>query len=680
MRNSRFTRSRVIPSIATTKSSPVTVNFAKGVNTYAPNDTIDASELNLAQDARFNRMGEYKTRKGLSKLCAPVGEAIIYDNLSALDEDATYAMTSIDEMSGINCSIKHKAGAGNVFYSLKLRISADNYEYGVLQINLKPSKDSSQVLATSCVDPDLISTEAKDIDVIFMQAPETNISSVWVEVKQQNEGKRGYRIGTRQGDLLCQMTSATKGRVTSIYEANLSNTTGSETDCSVLFTFCKDGDTSGNETMYRLKEDGSVVELTTIKTDGRPVRYSQEASIVRCVFGEAPLALNPTDLTSSIGWKAESIKTVDLATDTDLEIKVSNIINGTQDNLLYFDKETNTQAVWTYPYGFNHKDKVINSFDKFDRDFRQNFPSINTGDPLTAVFNIGNVLYIATRRHKYQILFDTVESWSQAACAANGGAFSQEAVVNGTDYVYFANDDGIFQFDGYTELSLTKNKIQNIYDELDNKEKIRLEIHGNRLYTLCPNKNPERSGKCLVYNIKLGLWESFDTNLYVSAMFARKSSSRRFICGHSRMGMLMLAESTDNKHDDMGAPLQFELRTAYLHYGTPSQYKRIMKWRPEFSTTKTGYSVRCGYALDLTDDVKYAFSVNLKDGFVWRGQHVWDYPDNMVTYATSENKLAVTTKIHGKFRRCQLRYQHYAAFEPVTFKSHTVTIQTQRIR
>ncbi len=681
MRKSRFQPNRTVPNITTTKSSPVTVNFAKGINTYAPNDTIDASELSLAQDARFDRMGEYKTRKGLSQLSKPIGEAIIYDNLSELGEDDTYGMSLISELENtVDCEIKHTGTVSNVFYGIRLRISADDNEYGVMQVNLKPSKNSQQILATTCVDPALVGTTAKDIDLVFMQAPETNTSSVWVEIKQQRGGKRAYRVGSLQGKLLCKMSSATKGKITSIFEANLSDTTGTETDESIVFTFAKDGDTSGKETMYRMNKAGEITELTQIKTDGRPVRYSQEASTVRCAFGGSPMTLNPTDLTGSIGWEAKEIKTIDLATGTDLEIKVSNIINGTQDNLLYFDKETNTQAIWTYPYGFNHKDNVINSFDKFDRDFRQNFPSINTGDPLTAIFNMGGMLYIQTRRHKYQLLMDTVESWNQAACAANGGTFSQESVVVGTDYTYFANNDGIFQFDGYTEVSLTKNKIQNIYDSIENKEQIKLEIHGNRLYVLCPDSNMEHPGKCLVYNLKLSLWESFDTNMYISAMFARKSPSRRFICGHSRMGLLMLAETVENKHDDMGAPLQFELRTAYLHYGTPSQYKRIMKWRPEFSTTNEGYSVSCGYALDLNDDVKYAFSINLKNRFIWRGQDVWDYPNGATVHESMENKLATTTKIHGRFRRCQLRYQHYAAFEPVTLKSHTVTIQTQRIR
>ena len=53
---------RRVPSISTAKSKPVTTNFAKGIYTYKPNDTMTPEEVRLAQDARFDREGEYGTR------------------------------------------------------------------------------------------------------------------------------------------------------------------------------------------------------------------------------------------------------------------------------------------------------------------------------------------------------------------------------------------------------------------------------------------------------------------------------------------------------------------------------------------------------------------------------------------------------------------------------------------
>ena len=78
MSYSNFSRERKIPKKVTTrKSSPMTTNFAKGVSTYKPNDTMGLDELRLAQDARFDRVGEYGTRKGYKKLSNPVGKTTV---------------------------------------------------------------------------------------------------------------------------------------------------------------------------------------------------------------------------------------------------------------------------------------------------------------------------------------------------------------------------------------------------------------------------------------------------------------------------------------------------------------------------------------------------------------------------------------------------------------------------
>ena len=66
-----------IPNITTRKSSPITTNFASGIYTYKPNDTMKDYEIRLAQDARFDRVGEYGTRLGYQKLTDPIGKTTI---------------------------------------------------------------------------------------------------------------------------------------------------------------------------------------------------------------------------------------------------------------------------------------------------------------------------------------------------------------------------------------------------------------------------------------------------------------------------------------------------------------------------------------------------------------------------------------------------------------------------
>ena len=178
---------------------------------------------------------------------------------------------------------------------------------------------------------------------------------------------------------------------------------------------------------------------------------------------------------------------------------------------------------------------------------------------------------------------------------------------------------------------------------------------------------------------ELKLWESFDTGLPVSATIGRQTASNRFICGSSQFGQLYSFETTTNEYADLGAPIDFDLGTAYLHFGTPSQLHRITKWRPEFATVSGNYSVKCGYALDFTDNVKYAFSINLQNNKPIQETYVWDNPPTYGNPVTP-TILTMIPQVNGQFYRCQIRYQHHAAFEPVSFKAQTLSVEIQRLR
>ena len=142
----------------------------------------------------------------------------------------------------------------------------------------------------------------------------------------------------------------------------------------------------------------------------------------------------------------------------------------------------------------------------------------------------------------------------------------------------------------------------------------------------------------------------------------------------------MESEAEDGDYSNLGQPLAFNLETSYNPFGQTSCFKRITKWRPDFATTERDYTVECGYALDFTDQVKYAFSIELQrqtavaiDGYIWDNPSDYGVPAIPTRHTT-------TPKVNGQFYRCQIRYQHIAAFEPVIFRSHTLTLQTQRIR
>ena len=723
---SNFTGRR-IPNLSTAKSSPVTTNFAGGIYTYKPNDTMKPEEVRLAQDARFDRVGEYGTRLGYKSYLTPIG----YDTL--FSHTGVGSNKPVAEIAPYTYTVPNNAAAA-AFCEIYVTFKLVAAKYTVARANIY----INDTLASRTCYP-LETTATKSVGLWLNGMPTVkagDVIKITLDVQTGDISNLRARVVTSDGKLSVEAYKCALGGVTSVFESNIDG------DRNILFVH--------NGSLYWTHFYGSSTVVTYDKIRDLPagtekVRFSQNLNTVRYTDGkEAPRLLTPTVTDGVVtAWTDTAITPTDLKTDTPLNIKTSNIMNGVADNLIYFDAETDTQAVWTYPYGYtwakspayattetiqgdvgdtltiaastispsgiavgdwitgqgtstaevtsisganvnltivDTTPQTISSYDAFCVDFYQNFPAIKTGDPLTAMFNLGGVLYFMTRRNKYLMYSQSAESWTQDKSNAQNGTFSQESVVCDLNYAYYANENGIYIFDGSSEASLTESSIQNVYDNIPDKEKIVLDLYKNRLYVYYPSVAGGPNDHCLVYNINLRVWESFDSNTYVSATSARQNTSGRFICGHSRVGMIMLNEdATDNDYSDMGAPIAFNLETCYQHFGTPSQLKRISKWRPQFATTTNPYTIECGYSLDYTDQVKYAFSIDLQRQVIVNTNYVWDNPSDYGVPAIPTRHTTIP-RVNGEFYRCQIRYQHIAAFEPVIFRSHTLTIETQRIR
>ena len=250
---SRFSKTKAIPSISTKKSSPSTTNFAKGIYTYKPNDTMDYDEVYLAQNARFDRIGEYKTRRGLAKLCEPIGKSTVSSNYTS-----SYTMKSVD---GLSLAIT----VSSPIYSINLTVaSTNNTDYGVLQAVLLDSDDN--VVATSCANN--LTTTPTDTEFIFKDAPTGNLT---LKLSTQGIAKQKFKVATVSGNtLMYKVNTATEGQVTNVFEANINGTK------TVLFTF---KNKSGTTTLYRMAEDKTITSIRTLPNDVEKVRFLQNPDI-----------------------------------------------------------------------------------------------------------------------------------------------------------------------------------------------------------------------------------------------------------------------------------------------------------------------------------------------------------------------------------------------------------------
>ena len=243
--------------------------------------------------------------------------------------------------------------------------------------------------------------------------------------------------------------------------------------------------------------------------------------------------------------------------------------------------------------------------------------------------------------------------------------------------IYFASDDGIYEFDGTSERNISFDILQD-YLDISDKNSIALELHQNRLYVFYTPNGASENRECFVYNVLLKQWESRDTGTYIGRGFARRDSANLFLQGSSRVGAIYYGERDSNDHSDLGAPIDFHVATSFMHFGKPDQKKRITKWRPDFPKQDRNYTIQCGYAFDGSSTASFPYEITVGGGGTTFDSGVTF--DSGATFADDRYIDPSNMSVPGEHKRIQLRYKHSAAREPVEIESHVLAVQVLRIR
>jgi hypothetical protein len=666
MIGSRITKIPPVPSTTAKKSQTVAVSFKGGIKSYLPNDDIAYDELVSAQDMRMIKIGTYQTRKGVNKFVDAIGKTQAITQWPA----SPYSTNMVD---GYVMRQKFTPTANLRLWEIHILVGQTVGLAGTLSIEIYDSINDtpSQLIGAttlSAVQVRAAGATLTELQAQFIAAPDLLANTEYFIVIRPQSGSKGafgVGIGTTSTStgaalsmdggltwqdlgqsLVYKLFSATPGDVRNIFVANNNGT------YTTFFLF--------NNILYRADSTGVVtVQNSSLPANIQNIYFSQSQLDVRYTYGQG------------------EARKIDLTNFSETEIAAGrggarNIYEHNQ--YLFYLSDDDKNGVYT-----SEAEPDIDSFD-VSQSFVAEIPAPNCGDDIVAMKQLGGVLYFFTRRNKYALYGDDWQSFSVNDAASRKGTFSQDSVTADTNFIYYATDTGIQVFNGTSEDDLTKDTIQDVWSAIVDKTTCKLDIHDNRLFVFYSDLPSKINNKCLVYNLNLSLWESFDTDTYVSSTCARNNPEGRFVQGSSRVGALFYGEEQSNDHDNLGARLQAELATSFMHFGEPMQLKRIPKLRPEFEGASGNYSVDVGFAKDFSHDVNYAFSINLATGTIfWDSGFIWD---NGEIWRAGARGTRTSTRpfIYGEFRRCQLRYRHYAAHEPITFLAHTMTIQTQRIR
>ncbi len=648
-------RSVPIPAIATRKDTPQPFDYTKGWFTGAPNDLQPEKSLRYVTDMRFDGIGKYKTRKGCDHYTVAVGETInvqVTSTTGAVDKGYTYSTRYAEKVtataSGVACRI-----------DINLKNSALASGTTLVELYSDVSGSPGTLLARTSIDEaDIASTYNYETGYTIACPTITNGTAYWVVVYMQEGGSgtmyvssttnsTNAKVSTDSGQswstttysLNCKLYTATAGGVKGITRVYRPDGTGT--------TFFAQG-----TNLYKVTDlDGSTTSVDSgISSSSTNVEFEFVNDILYYTDGYSK--------PRKYDWATST-------TVTGAPNEVKNVMEH-EGILFYFDADDPTKVVYS-----NFAD-----YETFTSTDFLYVPAPKKSDYLTAMAKLNGVMYFYTRRNKHQLLGQDNATFDLGEANAQKGTFSQKSVVFDENYIYFASDDGIYQFNGTYEKSIAEGIIDD-YTELLIKDNIHLQLHNNRLYVWYTPNGQATASECFVYNTLYGTWESLDTGTYIGRSFARHDNSDLFLQASSKAGVIYYAEKSTNDYHNLGDILDAEVRTHYDHFGTPQQIKRIPYWRPILESVSGSYSIQAGFAKDYSSGANFSNVSVQTPGYQYGDA---DSTYGTATYSSSGNIQDTTLRIYGEGYRWQRRYKHHAAREPFVFSGEVLSIEVERLR
>lgn len=657
MLRSRVRRRVAVPSTTTVKTQTKDYEFIKGFNSNLTNDDVPQDQFVYATDVREPQIGKWRTRQGTDLLSIPVGEAV------------NVHQTSVTGASNFSFSTstwwaqKLVATASGCLTALEANIR--NLGGGTGTVVLALFTDAAGVPGTeifrTTIAASALTSSYQYLKARSIQCPDiTNGTTYWVVGFIQDGGTGLYQISTT--------TTASTGATSTAsgvswaaqglaFNVKLSTATvGAVKGCirvkrpaGTTMTFFAQG-----SNLYSVNEGTGVATSVdnAFDVNATSVRFAYVNDVLYSAQGTTkPRKYDlATSTASSVTTAPENVADV-------MEHK----------GLLFYLSADDPNKMFYTNFGLY---ETFTSTDFFY------VPSPKTGDPNKAMAKLNGNLFVATRNNKYILYGAENATFRLDNAVGQKGTFSQESVAFDEDSIFLASDDGIFQFNGAQEDNIAKD-VLDWWTGLLNKTNTVLELHNNRLYVYYTPNGGSVNSRCKVYNILYGVWESDDTNTYVGHTYTRLDNDNYLLLASNRVGMLMLGEQSTNDYNNMGEPLTYELRTNYNHYQTPAQYKRAATFRPHFDATTSTYSIQVGYCTDYSESPNYV-SVALS-GPGPRFDQGYTFNSGVRFGGLQQVNPTDTISIPGQWRRLQIRYQRYAARQPVSMDGHILAIEVQRL-
>jgi len=650
---SRFGYRTNIPSVSASKGRPKQLSFKDGVNTYSDNDDLKPTELVGAIDARMVKIGRYKTRKGADRYSVPVGEAMSAE-LTAITGPSVFTVNGSQAIAQ-----KLTVARTERITKAEVRIKSTTSSAGVLLVEYYTDNAGvpSELIGQSSIRPADVTSSFTWLPVYFIQAPAVTAAQViWQVIRGQDAKCGNYEISTTTASTTA-LSSATAGAAWSVttYSANVR-----------LYT-APFSPVKGVQRAYR--PNGLKVTTLAYGSSIATVNDSTGATtVIKADFNGAAVKYRSQMVQDAVYYVngLEKPWKWDFTTFTQLTAApyIPSLIMEHKGLLFFNDVEDKTRIFYS-----NFADYATFTITDFIY-----VPAPKSYDSVTAFGKLNGAFYVFARGNKFVLLGSDNDTFSLDEAPSQRGTFSQESVVFDSNFIYHADGEGVHKFNGTDDINLAEPFLED-YLAINNKDSIQLEVYRNRLYVFYAPAGAADNTECFVINLLLNRFESRDVNTPIGHTFSRYAQDDIFIQASNRVAGIYYGELNTNDYHNLGAPIQYELRTSYSHFDQAGSLKRIPKWRPQFPSVTGDYGVQVGYDKDSEGNPQFQTVSLSGSGARFNTGVLFNTGVRFAGQRMIEPKL----HIPGTFNRLQRRYKHIAAREPVELDSEAMSIEVQRL-
>lgn len=662
MATTRFRRfSQKIKTRGTSLKKLDMFDYSKGFTSYIANDAVALDVLRKSVDARISTLGRWTTRKGMSFYSDAAGEASDDTETSTTGAgDASvstttwqackFTTTTAGRLTKVELNMKSNTGVAPVI----VKIYSDN------------SGAPGTLLATSSIDNSEFGASYAYEVARFTEAPQlATTTSYWIVAHIQTEGSGAYHWSTTT-NATTSLQSTDSGSTWSSTSRDLNFRTYLSTDSASLGLFrayksngTKETLLAHGTTLYKASDvDGSLTSIKTgLSSSATHYRFANINDEVFYVNGvDAPRKYNfSTDAAMTWGTNGGSTP------------PTASLIAAHQDFIFLNDTSDSTRLEFS-------------DEDDYESSASTNFiyvPSPKSPEPITALVSLNGVLHIFTTASKHTLYGADKATFQLVESQAKKGTFTQESVAVTRNYMYFLADDGVYRSNGLED-ELISAQITDIIEGMTNKDSAVLAVDKNRLKLFYRSSGSGYNDKCLVYNLDYGSWESEDTGQYVNkaVLFKGGSDDFEFVTASSVVGQIFQHDETSNNYTDAGRPLEFELRTAYIHSQTPNAKKVWKRWYPRFEKQSRTYNVTVSTDTNFADSPNET-SLNVgASGTTWGGGAEWGDGSVYGSDIYDSDRIAIP----GQSYYLQLRIKKVGANTPIEFLGNTLMFTEKRLR